>query len=93
MMKSRIGFTIILALVLLGAVSSLMAAPVNDYRIDWWTIDNGGDVSVAGRYAVRGTIGQFDASAPLHGGVYALTGGYWGGGYYTIFLPVVLREV
>jgi len=33
------------------------------------------------------------ASAPLQGGAYALTGGYWGGGYYTVFLPLVLREV
>ena len=91
MSKSRIGLTLTLVLVLLGAISTLIAAQASDYRIEWWTLDNGGGVSAAGRYTLTGTIGQPDASAVLQGGVYRITGGYWGAGSYKIFLPLALR--
>jgi hypothetical protein len=47
------------------------------YSIDWYKVAGGGGTSTGGVYAVSGTIGQPDASAPLSGGNYSVTGGYW----------------
>ena len=49
------------------------------YSLDWFTTDGGGGTSAGGAYAVSGTIGQHDASPPLTGGSYTLTGGFWAG--------------
>jgi hypothetical protein len=49
------------------------------YAISWSTIDGGGGTSAGGGYTLSGTIGQPDASGPLSGGVYTLTGGFWAG--------------
>ena len=58
---------------------SLVAATASaqNYNIDWFTIDGGGGTSTGGVYAVSGTIGQADASGPMAGGNYSLTGGFW----------------
>jgi hypothetical protein len=53
------------------------AASAQNYSIDWFTIDGGGGTSTGGVYTVNGTIGQPDASGPLTGGGYSLTGGFW----------------
>jgi hypothetical protein len=47
------------------------------YSIDWYKVAGGGGTSTGGVYAVSGTIGQPDASAPLTSGNYSVTGGYW----------------
>ena len=47
------------------------------YSIDWHKIAGGGGTSTGGVYALSGTIGQHDASTPLTGGPYSLTGGFW----------------
>jgi len=47
------------------------------YSIDWFTIDGGGGTSTNSQYAVSGTIGQPDASAPLTNAQYSITGGFW----------------
>jgi hypothetical protein len=47
------------------------------YAIDWFTVDGGGGTSTGGVYSVSGTIGQHDASGPVSGGNYSLTGGFW----------------
>lgn len=47
------------------------------YSIDGFTIDGGGGTSTGGVYSVSGTIGQPDAGAPMTGGQYSLTGGFW----------------
>jgi hypothetical protein len=47
------------------------------YSIDWHKIAGGGGTSTGGVYAVSGTIGQHDASGPMAGGNYSLTGGFW----------------
>lgn len=47
------------------------------YSIDWSKIAAGGGASSNGQYSVSGTIGQPDASAPMTGGTYSLTGGFW----------------
>ncbi len=47
------------------------------YSIDWYKVSGGGGASTNGQYAVSGTIGQHDASGPMTGGNYSLTGGFW----------------
>ena len=46
------------------------------YAIDWYKVAGGGGTSSGGVYAVSGTIGQPDASGPMTGGNYSLTGGF-----------------
>ncbi len=62
---------------LAGQLLSGTVATAQNYSIDWFTIDGGGGTSSGGQYSVSGTIGQPDAGA-MAGGVYALTGGFWG---------------
>lgn len=47
--------------------------------IDWSTMDSGGAMNLtAGTLTLSGTIGQPDAStAPLSGGNFSITGGFW----------------
>ena len=47
------------------------------YTVDWYKIAGGGGTSTGGTYQVSGTIGQPDASGPLTGGNYSVTGGFW----------------
>jgi hypothetical protein len=62
----------------LGA-ALLFAQPASaqSYSIDWYKIAGGGGTSSGGTYQLSGTIGQADAGAPLTGGSYSLTGGFW----------------
>lgn len=46
------------------------------YAIHSSTVDCGGGISIAGAYAVAGTIGQPEAGA-MAGGIYILQGGFW----------------
>ena len=57
------------------AASAASAGP--QYALAWFTIDGGGGTSDGGAYKASGTIGQHDASPPLTGGNYTLTGGFW----------------
>jgi hypothetical protein len=47
------------------------------YTINWYKVAGGGGTSSNGQYTVSGTIGQHDASGPMTGGSYSLTGGFW----------------
>jgi hypothetical protein len=53
----------------------------NDFEIDWWTVDGGGDMwTTGGDFELSGTIGQPDAAtAVMTGGDFELTGGFWPG--------------
>jgi len=64
---------------LLAGLLVLGALPVRaqSYSIDWFKIAGGGDTSTGGVYSVSGTIGQHDASGPMSGGNFSLTGGFW----------------
>ena len=53
------------------------AALAQPYSIDWYTIAGGGGTSTGGGFSISGTIGQHDASGPMTGGNYSLTGGFW----------------
>ena len=54
-----------------------LCASAQSYSVDWHKIAGGGGTSTGGVYAISGTIGQHDASTPLTGGQYSLTGGFW----------------
>ena len=47
------------------------------YSINWYKVAGGGGASTGATYQVSGTIGQQDAGAPMTGGNYSLTGGFW----------------
>jgi hypothetical protein len=53
------------------------AARAQSYTINWYKVSGGGGASTGGLYSVSGTIGQHDARAPIAGGNYSLTGGFW----------------
>ena len=67
---------LLLCSILLQATSCLPAS-AQQYTIDWYKVAGGGGTSTGGVYAVSGTIGQPDAGAPMTGGSYSLTGGFW----------------
>lgn len=94
-MMSAKGTSLILALLLalLVVAGALAAAQANEFRIERWTLDNGGGVSAADPYRIAGTIGQPDASGVMSGEGYSLTGGYWGlAPARVIYLPLILRS-
>ena len=62
------------ALVLACTQAALHA---QQYSVAWYKVAGGGGTSTGGTYSVSGTIGQHDASAPLTGGGYQVTGGFW----------------
>jgi hypothetical protein len=71
----RTAFTALLttALVELG----LNSTHGQTYSIGWHKVSGGGGVSTVGVYSVAGTIGQHEASGPMSGGNYSITGGFW----------------
>jgi hypothetical protein len=59
------------------------AASTQDYSLDFYTIDGGGEIlaeSADQRWQLSGTLGQWDSteSLELSGSGYTLTGGFWG---------------
>jgi hypothetical protein len=66
----------------LSVIALLAAATVaaDDFTLDWWTIDGGGDMwTNGGEYELSGTIGQPDAGVAMTGGDFELVGGFWAG--------------
>ena len=55
----------------------IISASAQSYSIDWYKVSGGGRTSVGGAYSVTGSIGQHDASGPMIGGNFSLTGGFW----------------
>jgi hypothetical protein len=65
-------------LVLISVLTLAAAAGLaQSYSIDWYKVAGGGGTSSGGNYTLSGTIGQPDASTPMTGGNYSLTGGFW----------------
>lgn len=70
-------------------LASVLPTAAAQTRVDWSTVDGGGGESTAGRYALRGTVGQPDAErvslCSADGGPgcvqprFELVGGYWTG--------------
>jgi hypothetical protein len=69
--KLALGFMIVL----------LTAAGIaaDDFTLDWWTTDGGGDMwTTGGDFELSGTVGQPDANTVVvAGGDFELTGGFW----------------
>lgn len=80
-MKTRFNFgnPALFWLSALCLLTSVLCPPAvaQTYSIDWHTIDGGGGTSTGGVYSVSGTIGQPDAGAPMSGGNFSVTGGFW----------------
>ncbi len=65
--------TALVALTLSGTVVAL----ADDFDLDWWTVDGGGQMrSTGGGFELSGTVGQPDAGA-MTGGGFELAGGFW----------------
>lgn len=89
---SKLLLLLLLALLLVGGPA--FASSGESFDLSWWTVDGGGGTSSGGSYALSGTAGQADASEPLSGGNYGLTGGFWagvGGGDWSVYLPIIVR--
>ena len=71
-MKIAFSISVLAAMLLLPAI-----ARAQSYSINWFKVAGGGGTSTAGTFALSGTIGQPDASTPMTGGNYSLTGGFW----------------
>jgi hypothetical protein len=88
----------LLAVLLIGALAVIMAAPGassqvgGQYDLSWNSVDGGGiTFASGGNYMLGGTIGAADAGA-MQGGAYTLSGGFWvGAGGRSIYLPLVRR--
>lgn len=82
----------LLVAAILGA-SAALAQTGGGYDLTWSTIDAGGGSSAGGGYQLAGTLGQPDAGATLSGGIYSLSGGFWGGVSMggKVHLPLVRR--
>jgi hypothetical protein len=82
----------LLAAAILGA-SAALAQTGGGYDLTWSTIDGGGGSSAGAGYQLTGTLGQPDAGATLNGGIYSLSGGFWGGVSTgsKVYLPLLLR--
>ncbi len=64
--------------VMLAAIFGAALAVGQDYAVDWWTVDGGGDAgTTGGDYELSATIGQPDAGAVMTGGDFELVGGFW----------------
>jgi uncharacterized repeat protein (TIGR01451 family) len=70
---------VLVAGLILALVPSIGTA--QDLEIRWFTVDGGGGMtSSGGTFTVGGTIGQPDAGTQMTGGVFIVTGGFWGSG-------------
>ncbi len=70
-------FTTVVGLVAVQAPRAI----AQTYDISWSTSDGGGQMwSTGGGYELGATIGQPDAGAPMSGGGWTLTGGFWPSG-------------
>ena len=66
--------TLILPLICVATLSA------NDFNLDWWTVDGGGETQCSGGdFDLAGTIGQPDAGPIMTGGEYELASGLWPG--------------
>ena len=70
----------ILVPLLAAAFAFANRASAQSYDINWFTIDGGGGESIAGIYALQGTIGQPGVET-MSGGTFSLQGGFWAPGF------------
>ena len=69
---------ITITLGIFATLSLSFAMRANDFDLDWYTIDGGGEMwSMGNDFELSGTIGQPDAGAVMTGGDFELIGGFW----------------
>ena len=81
--------------ILLLSVLVVSAAWANGTpSIDWYVMGGGGERVEAGLYALDGTIGQAVVGSVADAGC-EICSGFWGGvgAVYTIYLPLVMRNI
>jgi hypothetical protein len=61
------------------AMASGASASAQLADLSWYTIDCGGEESIGSEFVLTGGIAQPDASNPITGVNYSLTGGFWPG--------------
>jgi hypothetical protein len=85
----------VLLVLLVGGLlfaSTALTASSPGYDLSWWTVDGGGGtLAIEGGYSLSGAAGQPDAGV-LVGNSYTLSGGFWVGGIYRVYLPLVLSQ-
>jgi len=102
-LQRRLGIAILLLAGMLGlqwrTAHALDAPPdlpagSNQYRVDHFTIDGGGGLSLGSGYSIHGTLGQPDADPmqPSVGASYAVTGGFWALPMATLMDDVLFRN-
>jgi hypothetical protein len=70
--------TLLIGVMMSLLLGSALAQSGGGYELSWWTIDGGGiTFATGGSFDLGSTIGQPDASNPLTGGAFSLTGGFW----------------
>jgi hypothetical protein len=70
--------TLLISLMMSLLLGSALAQSGGGYELSWWTIDGGGiTFATGGSFDLGSTLGQPDASNPLTGGAFSLTGGFW----------------
>ena len=96
-MKHRIFFIglaiLVLAIALASSQTTTSAQSGGTYDLTWNTIDGGGGMfSTGGNYSLGGTIWQPDAYK-MSGGVFSLSGGFWGefANPSNLFLPFIRK--
>lgn len=76
-MKHDVNWVRLLLGGLLSCVAGVDLAFAQQYNLKRFRIASGGGKSTNASYTVSGTIGQQDSGAPMKGGNYSLTGGFW----------------
>ncbi len=75
-----------------GGDRGVQAQTSTGYNLEWHVIGGGGGPVSSAHYVVNATIGQGAASPPVSvSASYAVSGGYWFGGGFYVYLPLVLR--
>lgn len=69
-------------LFLVTLVLIALPAAAQDFDVDWWTVDGGGEMfseTTDRQWQLSGTLGQWDSTESLRlaGSGWTLTGGFW----------------
>lgn len=91
--KQKIALILLLVVVMLTAVTLILAQTSANFDLTWNVLGNGGSPSTSASYQVNGTIGQDLSSPPrLNSAGYQVSSGYWVlGSNGAIYLPVVYK--
>jgi len=82
-----------LSLLILSIGGVALAQTSTSFDLEWHVIGGGGQPVASASYVVNSTAGQGAASPPYSVSThYAVSGGYWFGVAYSVYLPTLLRN-